>query len=182
MTDSPPPDAFRATQRGVLTGMVSGLIVSVVVILAAAQLPLAHPASDSLQDRLACYLPWLALMAVPLVIGVSYLANYRFFHRDTIGGGNETADPAFHNGRAYLQNTLEQTVLAVMAQLALVVRLPIDWLDVIPALVFWFVIARIVFRLTYAHGAAARSFGFAATYYPSTLALLGVLVLTFVTP
>lgn len=173
---------FRTEQRGVMIGMIAGLVVSVAVILGAAQLPLAYPASDSLQDRLYCYLPWLALLAVPLVIGVSYLASYRFFHPEVIEGGSETADPAFHNGRAYLQNTLEQTVLAVMAQLALVVRLPLDWLDVIPALVFWFVIARIIFRLTYARGAAARSFGFAATYYPSVLALIAVLVLTFWRP
>ena len=175
-------EAFPNEQRGVLTGMATGLVVSIVVILAAAQLPLVSPASDSVGDRLYCYLPWLALMAAPLAIGISEIAAYRYFHAEAIDGGNETADPRFRDARACLQNTLEQTVVAVMAQFALVIRLPMAWLDVIPALVFWFVIARIIFRLTYARGAAARSFGFAATFYPSVLGLIAVLVLTFWRP
>lgn len=182
MTAPSSPKAFRAEQRGVLIGTVTGLVASIVVVLAAAQLPLVSPASDSVGDRLYCYLPWLALMAAPLAIGIAHLASHRFFNAEVSDGGSETADPKYHHARSYLQNTLEQTVLAVMAQLALVVRLPMAWLDVIPALVFWFVIARLVFRLTYARGAAARSFGFAATYYPSVLGLIAVLVLTFWRP
>lgn len=39
---------------------------------------------------------------------------------------------------------------------------------------FLFVIGRILFRRGYAKGAAARSFGFALTYYPSLLMLFTV--------
>lgn len=166
--------AFRAEQRGVRRGMLAGLVVSIVVIaIGKFVYPASVPDSDGIPDRIACYLPWLALMGVPLVIGISYLASYRFFHPEAIGGG-DSPDPAYHNARNYLQNTLEQTVLAVMVHVALLATVPYDWLNVVPVMVLWWVFARIVFRLTYARGAAARAFGFSATYYPTALGLVAV--------
>lgn len=170
------PD-FRREQRGVLRGMLAGLAVSVVVILVGKFVyPPAVPDSDAVPDRLTCYWPWLALMAAPLVIGISHLAAYRYRSREAIGGG-DSDDPSYRHARAYLQNTLEQTVLAVMVHLALLATLPYDWLNLVPVMVLWWVFARIVFRLTYALGATARAFGFAATYYPTVLGLLAVPVL-----
>lgn len=177
MTNAADTEAFRAERRAVLRNMALGVAVSVAVILAGKFVyPPAVPDSDAVPDRLTCYWPWLALMAAPLVIGISYLARYRFRSPEAIDGG-DSDDPRYRHARAYLQNTLEQTVLAVMVHLALLATLPYDWLNLVPVMVLWWVFARIVFRLAYAHGAAARAFGFAATYYPTVLGLLAVPVL-----
>jgi hypothetical protein len=74
-------------------------------------------------------------------------------------------------GRAFLENTVEQVLLTFITQMVLAVVLPLGWLQVLPALAIWFGICRVLFRLGYRGGAAARAFGFAGTFYPTVIGI-----------
>lgn len=71
---------------------------------------------------------------------------------------------------AFLQNTLEQSVITIFTLLALVLLLSATALPLIAASVFLFGIGRVPFLAGYPHGAGARSFGMAVTALPSLLA------------
>lgn len=170
-----PATRFESEQHGVVRGMLLGLAASALFIVGGHFVyPASVPVSEAVPDRLTCYLPYLAAIAAPLVVGVGRLARYRFFSREAIDGSNAVADPSFHEARSYLQNTLEQTVLAVMVHFALLAALPYDWLNVVPLMALWFVVARLAFLFAYRHGAAARAFGFAATFYPAVVGIIAV--------
>lgn len=156
-------------QRGVMRGMVSAAALAVVVLVGmilwrpAALLPPAP-----LAERLAATLRWDALVLVCLVAAIGNLARHRFFTPADIDGSGLTAgtDKA-HVFQAILQNTLEQTVIAVLAHLLWTVSVPLGWLTAVPAAAVLFLIGRIAFALGYAGGAPARAFGFALTFYPT---------------
>lgn len=71
-----------------------------------------------------------------------------------------------------IQNTVEQTVLAIPAYLGGALLLPEPWLGTVGAAAVLFVIGRLAFARGLNEGAAGRAFGFALTFLP-TLALLG---------
>lgn len=100
------------------------------------------------------------------------MARLRFFSERDIGGaaggvGSERVVRAI----TMLQNTLEQAVLAIAAHVILAATFDRIELSV-RVLVGLFVAGRVLFVTGYRRGAAARSFGFALTFYPSVLALL----------
>lgn len=74
---------------------------------------------------------------------------------------------------AVLQNSLEQTVLAVGAHLVLATVLRGEEMILLPVLVALYLAGRVFFVLGYARGAAARAFGMALTG-TSTIAAFGV--------
>jgi len=69
---------------------------------------------------------------------------------------------------ALLQNTLEQTVVAVLVQGAFAVMAPEDWLVLIPAYTLVFIVGRVLFAAGYQYGAGGRALGFSLTHMPST--------------
>ncbi|WP_313003944.1 MAPEG family protein [Brevundimonas sp.] len=74
---------------------------------------------------------------------------------------------------AVLQNSLEQTVLAVGAHLVLATVLRGEEMVLLPVLVALYLVGRVFFALGYARGAAARAFGMALTG-ASTIAAFGI--------
>lgn len=68
---------------------------------------------------------------------------------------------------AFLQNTLEQTVLAVMVHLALATQLSGPLLTLIIGAVLLFGIGRITFLIGYPMGAGGRAFGMITTVLPT---------------
>jgi len=78
---------------------------------------------------------------------------------------------------AVLQNSLEQTVLAVGAHLILAVVLRGEELILIPALVTLYLLGRVMFAIGYAKGAAARAFGMALTGASTLAAMVIAIVL-----
>ena len=163
-------------QRGVVIGMLLGASVPALPIAAGAWL-IPGPAAPPLGDRLVWLMPYAAVLALPMALAIAAIARHRFFHAAVIDGSNDAADRWLAIARAILQNTLEQTVLAALVLLALAATLPSGWLGALPAAILWFVLARAIFALTYARGAAARSFGFAATFYPTLAGLLMAIAL-----
>lgn len=96
---------------------------------------------------------------------------------DAPGSGLSQPSERIAVPRAILQNNLEQAVLAVVVHLALATLLRPEEMRVIPAVVLLFCLGRATFWLGYRRGAAARAFGFAATFWPTVACLLLALVL-----
>lgn len=74
---------------------------------------------------------------------------------------------------AVLQNSLEQTVLAIGSHLVLATVLRGDELVVLPVLVGLYLVGRVAFAVAYPRGAAARAFGMALTG-AALIAALGI--------
>jgi hypothetical protein len=155
-------------QTGVLRGIGAAILVSAIAVIGGHYVfPASAPVSDAVPDRLTCYLPYLALMAAPLIVSIGRIAQHRYFAADAIDGTNPPQDIDLARQRAVLTNTVEQLLLAVLIHFSLLAVLPYDWLNIVPVMAIWWTVSRFVFMAAYARGAAARSFGFAATFYPN---------------
>ncbi|RAI39153.1 MAPEG family protein [Rhodoplanes roseus] len=171
--------ALDAEQRGVARGMAAGAVFSAAVVGAGLLLPpIALPAADTMSDRLAFALRCDLVLVLWLIATIGAVAKGRFFSpKDIAGSGFGPPSDAIACGRAVLQNTHEQVAIAVPVHLALATVLPAAALGLIPLLVVVFSVGRAAFWAGYAHGAAARAFGFAATFYPTIFSALLALVL-----
>lgn len=165
------------SQRGVIRGMASGLVLAA----AAIALPVyaMHPFGASLAERASllalCLLPPVATLA----ISIARLAKHRFFTPADIDGSalTEGSDRA-RLLQALLQNTLEQVALAVPVYVAWAMLAPAWMLGALAAASGLFLLARLLFYTRYRSGAAARSLGFALTFYPTVLLLVGLIPLS----
>ena len=79
--------------------------------------------------------------------------------------------------QAMLQNTLEQSVLAIGAYLVWATLLPSHLLSAVPCCSTLFALGRALFFKGYESGAGSRAVGFVLTFYPSVLMLGGATVL-----
>ena len=165
-------------QRGVLKGMIVGAAVTVVVIVGAILWgPRYLLLEASVSERIAFALRVDVFIALWLGISVALLARHRFFTPEDIDGGGLTHGTEIaHVLQATLQNTLEQTVLAVLVHCMWAIVMPPSWIAAIPAAVILFVFGRVLFLRGYRGGAPARAVGFTLTFYPTVLMLIGITV------
>jgi len=170
--------ALTVKQRGVLKGISIGAAITVAVIVGAIlAAPMVLSPEATIAERLSFALWADVVIALWLGISIALLARHRFFTPEDIDGGgltrgSETASVL----QATLQNTLEQTVLAVLVHLMWATLMPVSWVSAIPAAVVLFLCGRLLFLLGYRGGAPSRALGFALTYYPSVLMLVIVVV------
>lgn len=173
---------FDADQRGVVRGMAAGLALTLLAVATGLLLPaMALPGSEAMADRLAFAARCAVVPALWVVVTIGAVARGRFVSpRDIAGSAFGTPSEAVAIGRAILQNTLEQALIAVLALFALATLL--DWpaLGLLPWLVLLFSIGRVAFWGGYRHGAAARAFGFATTFYPNAIALFAAAAIILV--
>lgn len=165
--------SISGKQAGVLKGMLSAMFVAVSGLSLAAFGPWTnHYSAVSQSEAVILALRWDLAVIVPLVLSVGFLARHRFFTPEDIdGGGLTTGTGKAAILKAILQNTLEQTVIVIAAHLMWAAYLPGTYFMVIPVAVVMYVTGRIAFIVGYRHGAPARAFGFALTFYPSVLML-----------
>ena len=159
-------------QLGVLKGMVAGLAITV-ASLGIAIIGLLEPLVPAADASLTYALKWDALIVVCLTINIAVLARHRFVTPEDIDGGGlckgtQTAQLL----QSMLQNTLEQTVLAVGVHAIWASVMPQTWQPAVPIASIMFVAGRIMFWRGYSKGASARALGFALTFYPSVLMLV----------
>lgn len=159
---------LSADQRGVIAA--SGLAIAVtafVLIAGRAWLPaerLGIQLAMAVADRIAYALKWDLLLLVWLAGCVRAVSSGRFRSpADIRGSAYAPPSPAIAVQAAVLQNTLEQTVLAIGAHLVLASVLRDGELVLIPLLVILFLIGRVSFAWAYPKGPAARAFGMALT-------------------
>jgi hypothetical protein len=114
-------------------------------------------------------LAW-AIPAFVLLVAVLMVSTTRRFSAADIGG--QAAGPPSHKlavKSAFLQNTLEQTVLAAGFYFALAAVAGGAWLALLPVSAAFFVLGRVLFYLGYERGAKGRSLGMSLTMLPSVM-------------
>jgi len=130
-----------------------------------------------LPDRFAFAALCWAGPGLVLLIAIMMVSTARRFSADDIGG--QAAGPPSEKlavKAAFLQNTLEQTVLAGVFYFALAALAGGAWMALLLVATASFVVGRILFFAGYRRGAKGRSFGMALTMLPS---VLGYAVLIF---
>jgi hypothetical protein len=172
---------LTSKQKGVLKGIIPGVGITVIVVFAAIFVnPLKLSTDISMVERIAFVIKIDLILLIWLTLSIARLARHRFFSADDIDGGGLTPGTEKANIlQSTLQNTLEQTVLAIFVHLVWAVMIPANWLSTIPAAMILFMCGRIMFLRGYGQGAPARAPGFALTFYPSVLLLL-IIVLVYV--
>ena len=165
-------------QRGVLAGMALGFGATIVMLCGAIlSAPEALLPDAGLMAALAHALAWDALPVACLAINIGRLASHRFFTpADIDGGATSDGTSTARILQAMLQNTLEQTVLALATHAIWAATTPRTWQAAIPVAAILFAIGRVLFWRGYARGAPARAIGFALTFYPSVVMLLTLAV------
>jgi hypothetical protein len=154
-------------QRKVLAGMAAASAFSAVFFAAVFRLTaidVAPAGGIETSWRIEYALKCEVFAALCLLAGVARIANRRFFRPDAIAGG---AAPSVEIDQRYLQNTLEQLVLAIVAHLALVTIVAPESIRAVAVLVMLFVIGRVTFWIGYHYSGPARAFGFGTTFYPT---------------
>ena len=165
-------------QRGVLVGMALGFGATVAVLCGAiVAAPDALLPNAGVMESWAHALAWDALPVACLAISIARLASHRFFTpADIDGGATSDGTSSARLLQAMLQNTLEQTVLALATHAIWATTTPRTWQAAIPAAAVLFAVGRVLFWRGYARGAPARAIGFALTFYPSVVMLLTLAV------
>lgn len=152
--------------------MAPAAIVTAFVWVVALRQPLV--ALDAAR-QLAATLPWLLVPAASLFVGIGFIANRRFLSEDAIDGGASPGRAGMIASR-YVQNTLEQAVLATLVWLALTAIEPGRAVVLVPMLAVSFGVGRIAFWIGYLFAPWGRAFGFGLTFYPTATALIWLIV------
>lgn len=169
--------ALNPKQEAVVRRAPVAVGIVAAAVLASRFIPSAALPADQPAARMAWALPWAILPLLTLMVSIMRVANHRFATPEDIdGSGLTVGTQQIQILRAILQNTLEQSVLAVGGYLIGSVALPLGWLGVIPVAALLFGAGRILFALGYERGAGGRALGFGLTAYP-TFVLLVILAM-----
>jgi MAPEG family len=111
-----------------------------------------------------------------LFLCIARLAKHRFSTPQDIQGsaltvGTERALLL----QSLLQNTLEQTALALPIYCAASLFFPVSLLPLVVAAAVLFAVGRLLFFVGFASGAPSRAAGFGLTFYPSVALLFAVI-------
>jgi len=134
--------------------------------------PLEMPAGSSpfvLPSR------WVCLSALTLFWAVANVKSKRYPDKDrpqAVIDGLDKSDPSIAMPMAFLSNTVEQLVLHVAGMFGLAATVSSKWLPLIPATAVLFVVARILFYISYSRSPVMRAYAFALTFISN----LGMLV------
>jgi uncharacterized membrane protein YecN with MAPEG domain len=168
-------EAERAIRR-------AGTIALFVTLAAAAAgyllLPRLFEFPTQLAERLAFAVQASALVLFVVLVAVGMVSTARRKSPEDIGGsaaGPPSEGLAIY--AAFLQNTLEQAVLAVGLYLAMATLVQGPWLSLIVVGVVLFVIGRVAFLRGYPKGARGRALGMTLTMMPTILGYVAVIVL-----
>ena len=178
----PPEEVNMAEEeRAIRRGTTIALAVTAAAFAGAwllapffAEMPVALP------ERLAFAALCWAVVGFVLLVAIMMVSTARRFSAEDIGG--QAAGPPSETlaiKAAFLQNTLEQTVLAGGFYFALAAIAGGAVLALLPVAVVHFVLGRILFYAGYHRGAQGRSLGMALTMMPSALGypIVGALAL-----
>ena len=167
------------TQLGVARGMGLALLTAAVAFaFSATYVARVWGVGSDLASR-ATVASWALVMpAFALFVCIARLAKHRFFTPDDIHGSGLTGGTDRAKLlQALLQNTLEQSCLALPVYIATCIVAPAPLLPVVPAAAAMFLAGRLFFFAGYARGAPSRAYGFGLTFYPTVFLLLFVVAL-----
>ncbi|MBX3562642.1 MAG: MAPEG family protein [Sphingomonas sp.] len=163
--------ALDAEQRGILRQSALAILAAGFAMIAGYLWlpgePLGVTESPGSGDRIAFALKWDLPVFLWLAGCLRAVASGRFREpADRKGSAYGEPTPGLAVRIAILQNTLEQTVLAVGSHLLLAAVLRGAELVLIPVSVAVYLVGRAAFAIAYRHGAVARAFGMALTATP----------------
>jgi uncharacterized membrane protein YecN with MAPEG domain len=141
-------------------------------------LPLLFYFPIDLLDRLVFALRIDVFVLLWILICVRMVSRVRFYSAADMGGsaaGPPSAQLAIK--AAFLQNTLEQAVIAVAVHLVLATLLRGSALSLIVVAVILFSIGRVAFYVGYPRGAGGRAFGMVVTVLPTLAGFVLAIVL-----
>lgn len=162
-------------QRKIRRGAASAFLVCAAVLGAAHMfLPrLVDLPGNDLEDRLSFWAGANLFVILWVMIGVGMVSTGRRRSAEDISGAAYSLPgPRIAVPVAFLQNTLEQSIVTMFTQLALILLLEATAMPLVAASVLLFGIGRATFLAGYPYGAGARSFGMAVTALPSMLAFV----------
>lgn len=174
LTDS----EFREEQRRVVRGSLAALLVCALV------LGLAHGflarvvrfPDGGLESVLTFWAGANLFIVFWVIVGIRLVSKGRRRSAQDIGGAAYAApSPRIAVQAAFLQNTLEQAVVLMATQFAMLMLLRERAMPVIAASVVLFSVGRVAFYVNYPKGAGARAFGMALTAVPSIVAFVAAL-------
>jgi hypothetical protein len=111
-----------------------------------------------------------------LLLLIGRLAQRRFFDDTVIDGGPFAPGSGGEIDARVLQNTVEQLVLALALWPPIAYLSLGDGPGVVTCLGVGFALARVAFWIGYHVSPPLRAFGFAATFYPTIIALIWALI------
>ena len=164
-------------ERGIRRGIIGALAVVLAGFAGAiALLPRLVTLPGELAARLALAALCAGVVALVLLVAVLMVSTgRRSSPEDIAGAAAGPPSPRLARKVAFLQNTLEQTVIAAIAMPAYAAVFAGDWLAVVPVAAAFFVLGRVLFDRGHPGGAGARAFGMALTMLPGALLLLAAL-------
>jgi hypothetical protein len=168
---------LKTQQRGVVLAAGLALIVCAATLAAAyVGLPRFFEFPLGLAERMAFAVQADVFVFLWVVFGVRQVADRRFRSAaDNRGSAFGPPSRRLAIPVAFLQNTLEQAVMAAGAHLALATLVAGDGLSLIVGAVALFGIGRVCFLVGYPMGARGRAFGVVLTVIP-TMAAYGLAV------
>ncbi|MCH8552294.1 MAG: MAPEG family protein [Natronospirillum sp.] len=177
--DSPDQIDMGRAEKSIRTGGT----VSLLIVLGAGSLgywllPGVIRFPEALAERLAFAAQVSSIILFCLLVAVGMVSTGRRFSAEDIGGA--AAGPPSERlaiKSAFLQNTLEQAVLAVGFYLAFAALVSGPWLSVLPVSAACFVVGRVLFYRGYVRGVEGRAFGMTLTMMPVILGYPAVFVL-----
>ena len=113
-------------------------------------------------------LPGLVLAAAVINVG---LRRYPDPKRSTAVTDGAEADSSMRIPLSFLQNTLEQLVIHILASIGLAVTLPAEAMQLVPAVSVLWVVGRIIYYFTYSYLPVMRAFGFSMAIGPSVASM-----------
>ena len=170
---------MNKTQHGVARGMGLALLTAIAAfVFSVTYVSRVWSVGSDLTSRVTLASWALLLPASTLFVCIARLAKHRFFtpediHGSALTGGTDKAQLL----QTLLQNTLEQSCLALPIYVATAIVAPASLLHLVPAAAVMFLVGRLFFFAGYAKGAPSRAYGFALTFYPTVLLLLLLLTL-----
>jgi uncharacterized MAPEG superfamily protein len=175
MAEPDPELDLKREQRKIVRNSVYALLLSTVVFATAHLLVprFIRFGGEDLESRLTFWAGSNLFVLLWLMYSVRLVSGVRFRSReDNRGSAYSPPSPKIAVAIANLQNTLEQSVLFIFTQLALVLLVGGRALPLVAASVLLFLIGRAAFLRAYPNGAGARGFGMALTAMPIIFAFL----------
>jgi hypothetical protein len=176
-----PPDeaGMKRADRKIRSAGTSGLVLFIVAVgVAYLWLPAFIGLPTELDERLAFAARASAVVLFCVFVAVGMVGAIRRVSPEDIGGsaaGPPSEKLAIHV--AFLQNTLEQAVLAVGFYFAFASLVAGAWLSLIPVSVTFFVVGRVLFLRGYRRGVEGRALGMVLTMMPAIVGYPAVLIL-----
>lgn len=160
-------DMQRAERKIRFSGTFGFVIFSAAVGAAFLLLPSFIEFPVELAERLAFAARAGAVVLFCVLVAVGLVSTIRRFSPEDIGGsaaGPPSEKLAIYV--AFLQNTLEQAVLAVGFYFAYATLVAGPWLSLIPVSVVFFIVGRVLFLRGYQRGVEGRALGMVLTMAP----------------